>query len=165
MTALGSAAAWVFRDHLAQGLAAMLRRERDHRRRAAERGRHGRAVEIVGAHEPGRGFLLDMAMAVDRAGQHNLAGRVDVAVAGRQALAERDDRAIPDADVADGRVGGGCDRAVADHQIEFGHVRPFPLSRHCEPRRGEAISLGRHDADGDCFASRAMTRKGLPFAV
>src|SRR5204862_5997046 len=36
---------------------------------------------------------------------------------------------------------------------------PFPLSRHGEPR-GEAISLGWYDADGDCFASLAMTRKG-----
>ena len=31
------------------------------------------AVEIVGAHDAGRGLLLDMAMAVDRAGQHELA--------------------------------------------------------------------------------------------
>jgi len=38
MTAFGSAAAWYSGDDLAQGLAAMMRRERDHRRRAADRG-------------------------------------------------------------------------------------------------------------------------------
>ena len=76
-----------------------------------------------------------MAMAVDRAGQYQPAGRVDVAGAGGEALAERDDRAIPHADVAVCRVGGGRDRAVADHQIEFGH----DSSCHCEERSDEAI--------------------------
>src|SRR5690242_7034505 len=101
----------------------MLRRERDYRRRAAERGGNRRAVEIIGAHDPGRGFLLDMTMAVDRAGKHKAAARIDIARALRETLAKRDDRAVLDADVAACRIGGGRDRAVADHQIEFGHAR------------------------------------------
>ena len=52
----------------------MLRGERDHRGGAAERCRHRRAVEIVGADDAGRGALLDMAMAVDAARQDQPSG-------------------------------------------------------------------------------------------
>ena len=126
---LGLGGGVVFGDDFAQGLAAMLRRKRDDSRRAAERRRHRRAVEIVGAHDPGRGFLLDMAMAVDRAGQNELAAGVDVARAGREPLAECHDRAAAHADVALRRVGGGRDRAVADHQIVVGHPMFLMIAR------------------------------------
>ena len=65
--------------HLAQRLAAMLGGERDHRGGAAERRGDGGAVEIVGADDPGRRALLDMAMAVDAARQDELGRRVDLA--------------------------------------------------------------------------------------
>ena len=67
---LGAGRLVVLLDDPAQGLAAMLRGERDHRRRAAKRRRDGGAVEIIGADDPRRGALLDMAMAVDAARQH-----------------------------------------------------------------------------------------------
>ena len=95
MTAFGPRRGVVFLDHLAQRLAAMLRGERDHRRGAAERRRDRGAVEIVGADDAGRGVLLDMAMAVDRAGQHELAGGVDLARPGAEPAAERRDRRRP----------------------------------------------------------------------
>src|SRR5437868_12914157 len=133
----------------------MLRRERNRRRRAAKRGRHRRAVEIVGAHDPGRGFLLDMAMAVDRAGQDQLAAGVDVTRAGREPLAECDDGAVPDTDVADGRIRGGRDRAVADHQVVVGHPMFLVTARSSatgqspeERHSGHEIAFPRISAQG-----------------
>src|SRR5438477_2631731 len=133
----------------------MLRREWNHRRGAAKRGRHRRAVEIVGAHDPGRGFLLDMAMAVDRAGQDELAAGVDVTRAGREPLTERNDRSAAHADVALRRIGGGRDRAVADHQIVVGHpmflviVRSSATGQSPEERHsGHEIAFPRISAQG-----------------
>ena len=65
-----------------------------------------------------------MAVAIDAARQHVQAARVDLVVAGRQVLSQRDDLAGLDADVADHRIGGGDDGAAADDEIEFGHRRP-----------------------------------------
>ena len=118
----------VFLDHLAQGLAAVLRRERDDGRGAAERRGHRAAVEIVGADDPGRGFLLDMAMAIDRAGQHELAAGVDLARARRQPATQGGDHAVLDADVAVLGIGGRDHRAVADDEIVIGHARSPRLS-------------------------------------
>ena len=63
-----------------------------------------------------------MAMAVDAARQHQLGRRVDLARPRPEAAAERRDDAVLDPDIALRRIGGGRHRAVADHQIEFGHV-------------------------------------------
>src|SRR5215472_15680065 len=102
----------------------MLGREGDHRGCAAKRCRHGGAVEIIGADDPGRGTLLDMAMAVDAARQHEPAGCIDLARAGGKVFAEYRNDAGPDADVADRRIGRCHDGAVADHQIVFAHGSP-----------------------------------------
>jgi hypothetical protein len=107
----------------------MLRGERDDGRRAAERRRNGRAVEIVGADNPGRRHLLDMTMAVDAARQHEAAGRVDLARPRPEAEAEGRDDPVLDADVAANRVGGGRDRAVADDEIVIGHGRLLGIAR------------------------------------
>jgi hypothetical protein len=103
----------------------MLRGEWDDCRIAAERRGDGAAVKIVGAHHAGRGLLLDMDMAVDCAGQHELARRVDLARAGRQAPAERRHHAVLDADVAMLRVGRRDDGTVPDDEIVFGHGLRF----------------------------------------
>ena len=88
---LGAGTRSVVRKHCRHGIAAMLRAERHHRRRAAERRRHRRRVEIVGAHDAHRRQLLDVAMAVDAAGQHEPAAGVDLAPAGSERWAERCD--------------------------------------------------------------------------
>src|SRR6516225_331275 len=105
----------------------MLRGERDDRRRAAKSCRYRSAVEIVGADDAGRRALLDMAMAVDAARQHQLAARIDFAFASGKILAERRDDAVLDANVAGNRVGGGGDGAAADHQVVVAHAAPLLL--------------------------------------
>ena len=77
-------------DHLDHRLAAMLGRERDHRGGAAIGGRDRAAVEVVGVPDPHARELLDMAVAVDPARQHQPAARIDLArgrAAGRSASA------------------------------------------------------------------------------
>src|SRR5260370_22846000 len=71
----------------------------------------------------GRGFLLDMAVAVDAAGENQHAAGIDLARPRADGIAERRDTARFDADVAAHRVGGGDDCAVADDEIVFGHWR------------------------------------------
>ena len=150
MTALGRAAAWYSSTTCAQRLAAMLGGEGDDRRRAAERRRHGAAVEIVGAHDPGRGALLDMAMAVDR----RRAGR---ACRRRRSRAPRPARPRPRVATTPSLmptsqcvgVGGGRHRAVADDEIVIAHwdvprYRPTtPLHRSRARCRGEATPRRR----------------------
>ena len=116
-------------DHLAHGLAVVLGRERDHRRGAAERRRDRAAVEVVGVPDAHARELLDVAVAVDPAGQHEPACRVDLLRRARQSLREGDDAAAADADVAAEAIGGRDHGAVADDQIEVWHSR--------KPRRGE----------------------------
>ena len=58
-----------------------------------------------------------MGVAVDAAGQHELAARVDLAPPGRQAEADRRDRLAADADIGPEGVGGGRDRAAADDEV------------------------------------------------
>src|SRR6516164_1852521 len=112
----------ILRDDLAQRLAAVLRGERDHRGGPAKRRRHCRTVEIVCADDPGRGALLDMAMAVDTAWQHQMSARIDLLRAGTEVLAEDRYEAILDANIAISGVSGGRHRAVADHQVEVTHA-------------------------------------------
>ena len=141
----------VLLDDLAQRLAAMLRGERDHRRGAAKRRRHRGAVEIVGADDPGRGALLDMAMAVDAARQDRRSARIDLARARPKVLAERRDDPILDADIAGSGVGRGRHRAVADHQIEVAHARPsMPLynAPSIRARSSATVAHREHRAKG-----------------
>ena len=108
---------------------AMLGREGHDRRGAAEGGRHGARVEVVGAHDARRRDLLEMAVAVDSAGQDVEAGGVDLTAAGRERLAERRDPRAVDPDVA--RRGGrrGDDGAVPDDQLMHGRAARHPAAR------------------------------------
>ena len=96
-------------DHLRQVHADVLGGERDHRRGAAERGRDRGALEGVGVHHPGGRELLDVAVRVDAAGQHELAARVDLAPARPEVAADRGDALAADADVGLEGVGRGRD--------------------------------------------------------
>ena len=71
-------------DDLRQVHADVLGRERDHRRGAAMRGRDRRALPGIGVQHPGGRELLDVAMRVDAARQHELAARIDLATARRR---------------------------------------------------------------------------------
>ena len=124
---LGPGRLVVLLDDPAQRLPPMLRGERDHRRRAAKRRRDGRAVEIIGADDPSRGALLDMAMAVNAAGQDQLPARIDLACSRAEIFAERRDHATLDAYVANRRVGRRRDGAAADYKIVFAHAAPLLL--------------------------------------
>lgn len=85
--------------HLRQLHADMLCRERNYRGGAAESGGDGRALEGVGIHDAGRGQLLDMGVAVDAAGQHQLAARIDLAFRRRKPAADRCDGLTGDRDI------------------------------------------------------------------
>src|SRR5262249_40959674 len=105
-------------DHLAQRLAAVLGGEGDDGRGAAECGGSGAAQKVVGAHQPERGLLGDVAMALDPARQHEFAASIDLLGAGPQLVGESGDAAIADTDVAADAVTGGDDRAAADDEVE-----------------------------------------------
>ncbi len=123
---LGRALA-VVGDHRAHRLAVVLGGKRDHGGGAAERGRDRAALEIVGVPDAHARELLDVAVAVDPAGQHELARGIDLAPGARQLLGQRRDPAVADADVAAHAVGRGHDGAVADHQIVVGHALAPPV--------------------------------------
>ena len=59
-----------------------------------------------------------MHVAVDAAGQNELAGRVDDLLCVAEVLAQRRDPAIPDADIAGEGIGRGRDRSAADDSVE-----------------------------------------------
>ncbi|MNL28110.1 hypothetical protein D3C87_1497410 [compost metagenome] len=104
--------------HLGNAVGAVLRRERQNGGGAAERGRHGARIEVIRAHHAHARELLDVAMAVDAAGQHPAARGVDVAHAGPQIRRNLHDHAAGDADVgveAAVRIGNA---AVADREVE-----------------------------------------------
>ena len=109
-------------DHRLQAHADVLRGKRDDRGGAAEGRRRGGALEGVGVHQAGGGQLLDVAVAVHTAGQHQLAARVDFLLALVEPFADRGDLSPADADVGLEAVGCGRDRAAADHQIEGLHA-------------------------------------------
>ena len=79
--------------HLAQRLALLLHGERQHHGVAAERRRARAGLEIVRHHDAGAGRLREVHVAVDAAGQHQLAGRIDDLRRVAEIGAERRDRA------------------------------------------------------------------------
>ena len=111
----------VVSDHRAHRLAVVLGGERDHRGRAAERGRDRAAVKVVGVPDAHARELLEMAVAVDPARQHELAAGVDLARGARQLLGECHDPAFPHADVAVEPLASGHDGAAPDNEIEVRH--------------------------------------------
>src|SRR5438105_2607311 len=104
---------------------------------AAESGRDARAVEIIGAHHAHRRKLLDMAMAIHAARQHQVSSRIEVAPARRQINFHRNDATVSNANVAAHRIACSGHRAIAHGEIEFmGHGTPaWSWSVNC-PRIG-----------------------------
>ncbi len=121
----------IIRQNFREHVAAMLRAEWNHRRRAAVRGRHRRAIEIIRRHHAHRGELLDMAMAVDATRKHQLSRGIDGFLPSETQL-QLDDLATVDADVGAKSVFRRDDRSAADHQIE-GHARFCYNSRPSRP--------------------------------
>ena len=119
---LGAGAAVVRLHDLAQRLPAVLRGEGDDGGGAPERGGDGAGVEIVRAQDTGCGHLLDMAVAVDPARQHQLARGVDLVVGTVQVLRQRGDPAVTNPDVGAERIGGGRDGAASNDEIESVHL-------------------------------------------
>jgi len=78
----------------------VLRGEGHHGGGAAEGRGHGAGVEVVRAHDAGRGELLDVDVAVDPAREDVEVTGVELAAPRRQRLAERADAAAVDPDVA-----------------------------------------------------------------
>ena len=116
-------------QHVGDGHALVLGGERHGGGGPAKGGRHGGGVEVVGVHHPGRRQLLDVGMAVDPPGQHELAGRVELGgcPVQRRALGagvlECGDHAIAHADICGERVFGGDHGCVANDEIRGGHRR------------------------------------------
>jgi hypothetical protein len=113
---------------LPQTLALLLQGERQHHGVAAEGGGAGARRKVVGHDDAGAGRLRQMNMAVDAAGQHQLAGGVDGLLGLAEALAQRRDPPAIDADITLERVGCGGDRAAADDGVEgHGHLLAFSI--------------------------------------
>src|SRR6185503_2407845 len=114
---LGARALVIVGDGRGDRGAAVLRREWNDGRGAAERRGHRAAVEIVRRHDAHARELLDVAMAVDAAGQHVAALRVEVALARRELRRHGDDLFAGDADVAARGLVRGRHRTVANGQV------------------------------------------------
>ncbi len=137
-------------DDLDHRGAAVLGGERDHRRGAAERRRCGAAREVIGIPDPHAGELLDVAMTVDPARQHEPAAGVDFLGPPRQVLGERHDPPAAHADVAGEAVDRSDHGTVANHEIEtlHGNLRTTGPVNHSpcrpgHPRRGDQRRSGR----------------------
>ena len=96
--------------------------------------RHGGRVKVVRGHHAAAGQLLDMAMAVDAAGQDQAIGGVDVACAGWKGVRNGSNAAVANADVGvQRRPHDFSDAADADRGIRQGQGRrrfePRPASR------------------------------------
>ena len=141
-------------DDLRQVHADVLGRERDHRRGAAMRGRDRRALPGIGVHHPGGRELLDVAMRVDAARQHQLAARIDLATARREAAADRGDALAGDREVGLEGIARGRERAAADDEVVggFGHnitPRGFgPITPAPPMDPGSSLRCGRDDSTG-----------------
>src|SRR6516162_7330318 len=126
----------------------------DDRRRAAKRRRNRGAVEVIGADDPGGRALLDVAVAVYTPRQDQPAARIDLARSRTEALAEGRHDPVLDADIADCRVCGGRNSAVADHQIVIAHPSPSTYWSYNASSNG-----GRSSAT---VAHRGTKQKGSP---
>src|SRR5947208_3081765 len=106
-------------------------------------------------------------MAVDAAGQHQLAARVDDALRA-QPFAERRDTLAFDADVGTKRLLGSSDRAASDHEIE--RHAPIVISGRAARAAGrigrKAGYSERRKLSMSCFALSGSTTNRLitPFA-
>jgi hypothetical protein len=108
-------------DGLGDGLAPVLGGEGHEAAVAAEGRRDAAGAVVVGGHQPHAGFLLDMAMGLDPAGQDQFAGGVDHVALGIEAFRQRNDAPVADADIGTAGIGSGRHGAAPDHQIEVCH--------------------------------------------
>src|SRR5204862_7831428 len=102
----------------------------------------GRALEGVGVHLAGGGQLLDVAMRIAAAGQHQLAACVDLLLPLVEAVCDRCDLVAADADIGLEAVSCGRDRSAADDEIEGLHDE-LPVSR---PTRAVSTEADPHSA-------------------
>ena len=116
----------VIGEHLVELGPDVLRRERDDAGGPAQRRRAGRALERVGVEHAGGRDLLDVGVAVDAARQHELAGRVDLALTRGKPLPDRRDRLADDRHVGRERAAASGDGSAADDEV-VGFVGHFPL--------------------------------------
>ena len=123
---LAIGAAMVVGDRFAEALALHLGRERHQRRRPAACRRPRSAGEVVGHNRLVPGRLVEMAVRIDPAGQHQETICVDFASAGWKINGECGDPAVAHSDVGSEHVGGGGCRPSADNEIELRHSFPPP---------------------------------------
>ena len=121
-------------DAIAQAATLLLQAERHDERVAADGSRARSAVEVVGHDDARCAGLVEMDMAVDAARHHQQPLGVDDLVGVSEAVGERHDAPIPDADIAGERVGSGHDGAVCDDRV-VGHGRLLGF------RRGRGVKL------------------------
>src|SRR6267154_50067 len=116
-------------ESMAEGLAFVLNGEVDEGGGASESGGDGAGLEIVGAGSTAKGHV-QVGVDVDAAGDDQAAGGVhDTRGVLRGKLrGDGGDFVAVDADVGEGRVGGGYDGAVADYGIKA-HLESFGLGR------------------------------------
>ena len=118
----------VIGQHRRERVAAMLGAERDDGGRAAERRGHRSGIEIVGAQDAERRALLEMAMAVDAAREHELSARIDFARAARE-IGPSAAMRPPFTPTSLSKVFGiGRDGAAADDEVEIAHSIFTPAS-------------------------------------
>jgi len=138
--------------HRAQRLPAQRHGEGDDRGVPAAGRRDAPGAEVVGRLDAPVGLLVEVAVAVDAAGQDEHIRGVDLVCAGSEIAAQRRYPAAPHAHVAADRIGRGHHRAAPDYQIERRHPSPSrapdlsPISGACEkfPRRAAAMSQRNH---------------------
>jgi hypothetical protein len=127
---------------LAQGLAFELQAKRQHGRVPAQRRRARAALEIVRHDDVRAGRLREMNVAVDAAGEDELARCIDDLRRLSEVVAKRGDAAVANADVAGEGVGGGHHGSAANDDVEPTHVG-LP-GRPRRPRPGAGPMLLRH---------------------
>jgi hypothetical protein len=123
----------VVRDHLPQRLAPVLGGEGDDAGGSAAHGRAGTGLEVVRRVEARRAELGDVAVAVDAAGQHQLAAGVDYLLGARQILRQGDDPPVRDADVGPDSIGRRRDRSALDDQVVGRHRLRLPSREPSAP--------------------------------
>ncbi len=103
-------------------LALLLGRKRQHRGGTATGGGQGAGGEIIRHLHPRRHRLVQMAVRIHPARQHQLARCIYLLPAACQALAQRHDAAILHGDIALGYIRRGRHPTVANDQIIIGHT-------------------------------------------
>ncbi|MNN41434.1 hypothetical protein D3C81_1555530 [compost metagenome] len=151
---LAAGAAMVVVHRRAQRMTFFLRGKRDHGGGAAAGGRDRAGAEVVGHPEAVGHGLVQVAVRIDAARQHQLAARVDDLRGFTQVKTELHDAAAVDGDIALHGVAGGHHGAVADDQVELFH--DVGHERKSRSARGRAPAGYERSASDRCM--RAVSR-------